>query len=42
MSKFEKISASKFETSRFYQLPKFLNETNYKETKFGSVAKLIL
>ncbi|EPP68302.1 hypothetical protein M458_00510, partial [Staphylococcus epidermidis Scl22] len=29
MSKFEKISASKFETSRFYQLPKFLFEDNY-------------
>ncbi|WP_053021387.1 replication initiator protein A [Staphylococcus haemolyticus] len=29
MSKFKKISASKFETSRFYQLPKFLFEDNY-------------
>ena len=29
MSKFQKISASKFETSRFYQLPKFLFEDNY-------------
>ncbi|OFS49353.1 replication protein [Staphylococcus sp. HMSC075H09] len=29
MSKFEKISASKYETSRFYQLPKFLFEDNY-------------
>lgn len=29
MSKFKKISASKFETSRFYQLPKFLFEDDY-------------
>ena len=29
MSKFKKISASEFETSRFYQLPKFLFEDNY-------------
>ncbi|MCG2218409.1 replication initiator protein A [Staphylococcus epidermidis] len=29
MSKFEKISANKYETSRFYQLPKFLFEDNY-------------
>lgn len=29
MSKFKKISASEFETSRFYQLPKFLFEDDY-------------
>lgn len=29
MSKFKKISASKFETLRFYQLPKFLFEDEY-------------
>ncbi|MEJ7185343.1 replication initiator protein A [Staphylococcus epidermidis] len=29
MSKFKKISASEFETSRFYQLPKFLFEDEY-------------
>lgn len=29
MSKFKKISASEFETLRFYQLPKFLFEDEY-------------
>ena len=29
MSKFKKISTSEFETSRFYQLPKFLFEDDY-------------
>ena len=29
MSKFKKISASEFETSRFYQLPKFLFEDGH-------------
>jgi hypothetical protein len=44
MSKFKKISASEFETSRFYQLPKFLFEDDYfsKMTTDAKVSNALL
>lgn len=40
MSKFKKISASNFETNRFYQLPKFLFEDSYF-SKMSTDAKVM-